>query len=556
MKLRAILVALSLLAVLSVPVAGYFYYLSLQKTALKRAQTQTAAIAERIGNRVSAFLSENLKTVRVLAQHRELQMALVEAAPENLVVANQMLDLFQQTLGADVCYLMNASGLTVASSNRDQADSFVGKNYAFRPYFQRALKGHAAIYMALGVTSGKRGVYYGFPVSGETGQAPRGVAVIKSSIDQLEKELSENYPDIWLLTAPNGVIFASNQRQWQYHVLQQLSDAQITAVTQSRQFGQGPWPWSGVTLFGDDRAEDQTGQRYLRHAVGLEVYPDWKILILRKLDIVAQGVSASVASMSGYMTLIVTLVLAIAVYALYRMANSEINRRKEAEADLRESEEVFRSIGTSAQDAVVLMDSKGFITFWNPAAERIFGYTQKEALGQDLHALLVPQRYIDGYQSNIDTFRKTGQGGAIEKTTEMAALRKGGEEFPIELSLSAVRLKGKWHAVGIVRDISERQQAEQGRLKVKKLEGVLETAGGICHELNQPLQSLSGYSDLLLLQLESHHPLYEKVKRISEQVKRLGRFTRQLMGITHYQTKKYPSGSKIIDIEKSAQRKS
>ena len=555
MKLRAILLALSLLAVLSVPIAGYFYYLSLQKTALKRAQTQTAAIAERISNRVSAFLSENLKTVRVLAHHRELQLALSAPAEAHLPAANQMLDLFQQTLDADVCYLMNAAGQTVASSNRYQADSFVGKNYGFRPYFQRALKGQPAIYMALGVTSGKRGVYYSFPVTDAADGAPRGVAVIKSSIDRLEQELRDVYQDTWLLTAPNGVIFATNQSQWQYHLLENLSEAQLTEVAQSRQFGQGPWPWSGVTLVDQDRAEDQEGRKYLRHAVNLELYPGWRILILRKLDVVAKGVSASLASMSGYMTLIVTLFLAVAVYALYRMANSEITRRKEAETALRESEEIFRSIGISAQDAVILMNSEGFITFWNPAAGRIFGYTEKEALGQDLHALLVPQRYQKAYQHGIQTFRKTGQGNAIEKTVEMAALRKGGEEFPIELSLSAVRLNRKWHAVGIVRDVSERQQAERERLKVEKLEGVLETAGGICHELNQPLQSLSGYSDLLLIQMETSHPLYAKVRRISEQVKRLGRFTRQLMGITSYQTKDYPSGSKIIDIEKSARRK-
>ena len=84
--------------------------------------------------------------------------ALSSGTPEALAQANSVLDRYQQSLGVAVAYLMDASGATIASSNRGAPDSFVGQNYAFRPYFQSAMAGTPGRYFALGVTSKKRGV--------------------------------------------------------------------------------------------------------------------------------------------------------------------------------------------------------------------------------------------------------------------------------------------------------------------------------------------------------------------------------------------------------------
>ena len=78
----------------------------------------------------------------------------------------------------------------------------------------------------------------------------------------------------------------------------------------------------------------------------------------------------------------------------------------------------------------------------------------------------------------------------------MSELRKDGTDFFMELSLSSFQLEGQWHAFGVIRDISHRKQAEIERLQKEKLQGVLEMAGAACHELNQPLQVVSGYNDL------------------------------------------------------------
>ena len=144
-----------------------------------------------------------------------------------------------------------------------------------------------------------------------------------------------------------------------------------------------------------------------------------------------------------------------------RTTIENINVQKLARESIQESEERFRAIATLANDAILLMDDKGAISTWNKAAEKIFGYTEEEALGRNLHNLLVPTRYHPSYMLGFERFQTTGEGAAIGRTIELSALRKDGAEFPISLSLSTFKLKGKWNAVGIIRDITERRQAEE-----------------------------------------------------------------------------------------------
>jgi len=108
------------------------------------------------------------------------------------------------------------------------------------------------------------------------------------------------------------------------------------------------------------------------------------------------------------------------------------------------------------------------ISFWNAAAERIFGYTAAEALGQELHAMIVPEPARAGFAQAFPHFQASGEGPIIGKVIEVIAQRKGGEEFPAELSVSATQLNGRWHAIGIVRDITERKQAETELLKSRQ----------------------------------------------------------------------------------------
>jgi len=149
----------------------------------------------------------------------------------------------------------------------------------------------------------------------------------------------------------------------------------------------------------------------------------------------------------------------------------EITERKLAEEALRKSEEKIRVITASANDAIIMMDHKGSISYWNKAAKRMFGYTEEEVINKDLHELLVPERFHADFLKGFERFKKTGQGVALGKTFELAALGKDGTEFPVELSLSAVKLQGRWNAIGLIRDTTERKAAEE---ELKKRAGELE----------------------------------------------------------------------------------
>ena len=135
--------------------------------------------------------------------------------------------------------------------------------------------------------------------------------------------------------------------------------------------------------------------------------------------------------------------------------------RNRAEEQIRESEERISAITNSAHDAITMMDNNGNITYWNPAAERILGYTSVEAIGKNLYELIVPERFLPAHLAAFPEFQKTGRGNAIGKTLELGARRKDGQEIDVALSLSAVKVKDTWHASGILQDISERKKAEE-----------------------------------------------------------------------------------------------
>ncbi len=166
---------------------------------------------------------------------------------------------------------------------------------------------------------------------------------------------------------------------------------------------------------------------------------------------------------------------------------TDVTARKQTDELLRQSETRLRAITDSAQDAIVMMDPDDRISFWNPAATQIFGYTSAEALGQPLHAFLVPPRYHAAHQSAFPAFRQTGQGANVGRTLDLEAWRKDGREISVQLSLSAVELEGRWHAVGLIRDITARKQAEAAlqaaetlaRKKTALLKSIMESPRGM-----------------------------------------------------------------------------
>ena len=207
----------------------------------------------------------------------------------------------------------------------------------------------------------------------------------------------------------------------------------------------------------------------------------------------------------------------------------DITDRKKAEESLRESEERFRAITATASDAILLMDDEGKIVYWNPAAERIFGYTADEAAGKKLHVLLAPQRMHDEYHKGFALFVMTGQGPVINRSLEMVAMKKDGTEFPIEVSTSAMNISGKWHALGIVRDITERKRLEQEFLKTQKLESIGTLAGGIAHDFNNLLLGVFGYISMAKTKTNDPEETISMLEHAEKALKMSVNLTHQLL---------------------------
>ena len=127
---------------------------------------------------------------------------------------------------------------------------------------------------------------------------------------------------------------------------------------------------------------------------------------------------------------------------------TDITERKRAQEALRDREKLLQTVTMSARDAIIMMDDQGAITFWNPAAEHIFGWKEAEVLGRDLHLFLAPAAAREDFLRELPRFRLGGEGKALGKILEFRALRRDHTEIPVELSLAAVRCQDRWYAVG------------------------------------------------------------------------------------------------------------
>ena len=136
-------------------------------------------------------------------------------------------------------------------------------------------------------------------------------------------------------------------------------------------------------------------------------------------------------------------------------------KRRKVEENLLESEVKIAAIASAVTDAIVMMDRKGKVSYWNPAASRIFGRNEKAVLGQPLADLLIPRQYRRSFRSGMTKLLRGGKDRTVGHTMELRCMRKNGTEFPAEVSLSPVKVNKQWCVAGVIRDITERKRQEE-----------------------------------------------------------------------------------------------
>jgi PAS domain S-box-containing protein len=189
--------------------------------------------------------------------------------------------------------------------------------------------------------------------------------------------------------------------------------------------------------------------------------------------------------------------------------STDIEEVKQAEASARENEARLRGVFESAVEGIVTIDQRGTIQTVNPAVEKTFGYTREEMIGQNVK-ILMPEPFASAHDEYLQSYLTTGRRKIIGIGREVVGRRKDGSTFPVDLSVSEVRVGDRRIFTGMIRDITQRKamedEARERQAQVAHLERVStmgQMASGLAHELNQPLGAIANYAKACRSMVES-----------------------------------------------------
>jgi PAS domain S-box-containing protein len=175
----------------------------------------------------------------------------------------------------------------------------------------------------------------------------------------------------------------------------------------------------------------------------------------------------------------------------------------------------------TALDAAVVMKSDGVVADWNDRAVGVFGWSRDEAVGRIMADLIIPERYREAHRKGLRRYLESGKGEVVGRRIEVSGLRKNGEEFPVELSISPMQDRENILFVGFLRDITESHalrlaRAELGRVTRRMAMG--EMAASIAHEIKQPLAAISANGNAGLRWLTGAKPDIERARDVLKRI--------------------------------------
>jgi PAS domain S-box-containing protein len=446
MNKRRLFYMLPVMLILVVVASGWYATIYLGNKARQEIIGESQASVLTLSIYVSSTFKSIEGAVKSLAGSPWIAPALLSKGEPDIEQANSVLDRYNSAIDASVSYLMDAGGMTLASSNRRDPDSFVGQPYGFRPYFQDALHGLAGHYYAIGVTSGKRGFYVSYPVRNPSGEVI-GVVAMKKNLDEIEPFFSK-YP-FCFLASPDGIVFLSSKPAMVTKSLWPLDKAVREKLLASRQFGDNfsEAVVNKEIVDGTEIAFERNNYWASRKVISRD---GWSIVLLTPTDRI--GVYRLIGILATIFLCILIMVFSAVIYVT--------NRSKEI---FRQSEESKRLLLHAVGDGIFGVDTTGQVTFINPAALRMLGFAEEEMLHQNVHSL-IHHSHNDGSDYPIEDcpmFAACNHAGYSHVPDEVL-WRKDGSSFPVDYSSMPITKDGK--VMGVVvsfKDITERKQAEE-----------------------------------------------------------------------------------------------
>jgi PAS domain S-box-containing protein len=215
--------------------------------------------------------------------------------------------------------------------------------------------------------------------------------------------------------------------------------------------------------------------------------------------------------------------------------NREIEAQRKAQQALLESEQMARDVVENALDAFIQTDETGNIVEWNPQAEAIFGWSRREAVGNRVTTLLLPETVQAHRQRMMERLLRNEEDAAAGDRFEIDAIRKDGEMLKIEVSLKLHRRSSGHVFNAFVRDHTQKIAAEEQLRQAQKMEAIGQLTGGVAHDFNNVLTVITGTIDILAAEVSGKPTLAAIVKLISEAADRGAELTAHLLAFARKQ---------------------
>lgn len=357
----------------------------------ERLNTETRDHLGRLVNAIDSTLSRHAYLPMLLAEQDVIKHALVARKKENPAL-NQYLEEANRISGTSDLYLMDRGGNTISASNWNTPYSFIGQNFAFRPYFQQAVNNALGRYYALGTTSGERGYYFAYPVVID--ERIKGVMVAKIAITSLEQAWSQEAFD-FMVTDEDGIVFLASKPAWRYKTLSPIERDRLVEILETRRYASNRIEKLDLVAEGspDGKKLAIDGVSYLTGSIPMQS-AGWNVMVLASTGSIMRTVILSL--LAG---LILLSLLGLLTHSVWQRQHE----RRRYELHLREEleDKVAERTGELKQ-----------------AHESLIQAAKLAAIGQLSaginHELNNPLTAIRSYAENARAFLSKGNTGLVE----------------------------------------------------------------------------------------------------------------------------------------------